>query len=164
MKPTQQDEEVLASVQSIVDLMRDQGLLRGMDANSSRQLSQVLRQVIPLIPELAPGLGYTGGAFSSLRSLMGFPGVRHSRYGCCMSRKSPGIALKVAKPVSLSTQSVCGCRGWAWLLGAEKSFHAFQCVCMCGVASHVKNGEELCGRNRATQCLMSHTELQASCL
>ena len=28
MKPTQQDEEVLASVQSIVDLMRDQGLLQ----------------------------------------------------------------------------------------------------------------------------------------
>lgn len=61
VKPTEQDEEVLASVRSIVDLMRDQGLLQGMDGRSSAQLTQVIRQVLPLIPELAPGLGYTGG-------------------------------------------------------------------------------------------------------
>ena len=91
-------------MQSIVDLMRDQGLLQvalfaythtqtivggldhliwmlmrtlsvavckrgltqclaglqGMDAQSSAQLTLVIRQVLPLIPELAPGLGYTG--------------------------------------------------------------------------------------------------------
>jgi hypothetical protein len=60
VKPTLQDEEVLASVRSIVDLMSDQGLLQGTDARSSAQLTQVIRQVLPLIPELAPGLGYTG--------------------------------------------------------------------------------------------------------
>ena len=31
-----------------------------MDAQSSAQLTLVIRQVLPLIPELAPGLGYTG--------------------------------------------------------------------------------------------------------
>lgn len=61
VKPTLQDEEVLASVRSILDLMRDQGLLQGMDAGSSAQLTHVIRQVLPLISELAPGLGYTGG-------------------------------------------------------------------------------------------------------
>ena len=60
MKPNQQDEEVLASVRIIVELMRDQGLMQNMDARLSAQLTQVIRQVLPLIPELAPGLGYTG--------------------------------------------------------------------------------------------------------
>ncbi len=61
VKPNQQDEEVLASVRSIVELMQDQGLMQNIDARSSAQLTQVIRQVLPLIPELAPGLGYTGG-------------------------------------------------------------------------------------------------------
>ena len=60
VKPTQQDEEVLASVRSIVELVQDQGLLQSVDASSSAQLTQLIRQVLPLLPELAPGLGYTG--------------------------------------------------------------------------------------------------------
>ncbi len=60
MKPTQQDEEVLASVRSIVELVQDQGSLQSVDASSSAQLTQLIRQVLPLLPELAPGLGYTG--------------------------------------------------------------------------------------------------------
>ena len=60
VKPTQQDEEVLASVRSIVELVQDQGSLQSVDASSSAQLTQLIRQVLPLLPELAPGLGYTG--------------------------------------------------------------------------------------------------------
>ena len=60
VKPTEQDEEVLASVRSIVELVQDQGLLQSVDASSSAQLTQLIRQALPLLPELAPGLGYTG--------------------------------------------------------------------------------------------------------
>lgn len=60
VKPTEQDEEVLASVRSIVELVQDQGVLQSVDASSSAQLTQLIRQVLPLLPELAPGLGYTG--------------------------------------------------------------------------------------------------------
>ncbi|CAL5225145.1 g7925 [Coccomyxa viridis] len=64
VKPTQQDEEVLASVRSIVELVQDQGMLQSVDASSSAQLTQLIRQVLPLLPELAPGLGYTGQLFA----------------------------------------------------------------------------------------------------
>ena len=44
--------------------------LQGMDAQSSAQLTLVIRQVLPLIPELAPGLGYTGeGPYIAFQSL-----------------------------------------------------------------------------------------------
>ena len=41
MQPTQQDEEVLASVRSVVELVQDPGLLQGMRARSSGQLPQL---------------------------------------------------------------------------------------------------------------------------
>ena len=47
-------------MRSIVELVQDQGMLQSMDASSSAQLTQLIRQVLPLLPELAPGLGYTG--------------------------------------------------------------------------------------------------------
>jgi hypothetical protein len=60
VKPTQEDAEVLTSVQSIVELMRSEGLLPNLNARSARQLSVLIQQVLPMIPELAPGIGYTG--------------------------------------------------------------------------------------------------------
>ncbi len=60
MAPTRDDEEALASVQSVLDLLRTEGILGGMDAAASRQLTLLIRQLIPLIPELAPGIGHTG--------------------------------------------------------------------------------------------------------
>ena len=58
--PTPDDAEALASVQSIVELLRTEGVLEGMDAAGSRRLALTLRQLAPLLPELAPGIGYTG--------------------------------------------------------------------------------------------------------
>ena len=58
--PTPDDEEALASVQGIVDLLRTEGVLTGVDAAASQQLTLLVRQLLPLIPELAPGIGHTG--------------------------------------------------------------------------------------------------------
>ena len=75
--------------------------MQGMDAQSSAQLTQVVRQVLPLIPELAPGLGYTGEghqtayfAFQSMArmhsSLLQLDGAHAAGMGTCRRvRSSP---------------------------------------------------------------------------
>lgn len=69
MKPTKEDAEVLQSVQSLVELMQTEGMLPNAGARSARQLSLLLQQLVPLIPELAPGIGYTGECILSYRAM-----------------------------------------------------------------------------------------------
>lgn len=57
--PTAEDEDALAVVRGLTDILRSASLPAPDAATSGRSL-QLARELAPLLPELAPGLLFTG--------------------------------------------------------------------------------------------------------
>lgn len=59
MAPTPEDEEALSTIRAIMGLVQAGGLPLP-DATAGRRASILVRELAPLVPELMPGVMYTG--------------------------------------------------------------------------------------------------------
>ena len=88
--PTPEDEEALSSIRAIMGLVQA-GELPLPDATASRRTSILVRELAPLVPELMPGVLYTGACPLSGGSLI--RSAAYMRFRCLGLRPACGWGI-----------------------------------------------------------------------